>query len=326
MENDLETTGDLKFESRFGFTIQIDHLKRTCVVSKGGQVEAASGKHGIGKDQDIPFLLFIGRRFEMLIRTGEFVLANVKAGKIIIPYRMWPEKDPFNIQVGCGTMSDQFPVLVDHFETVRHFEMERGGGNYRYVFLDPDVSSYQRMTFKIKNPSLKMLILNPIKEESEPVEYADSNILTEEEVEAGLEVESVRSQNPVFQSRIFLRNRETEKVKQMLMDYVLSPEDILIIRAFVNHMLQDIEKNPEFSRIKGQLRILDELLRLHSLLTNADKTLFESELDKGLSASVAIDLMPIVEELRKRAASKEDEIVFWEWEYRIGKMTGMSTA
>jgi len=325
MEFRSENSDELIHETRSGFSIKIHAKSKTCNISRGGQIETTRGAGAGSIHQNIPFILFIGRRFEMIVHTGEYVLVGVKGGRAVIPYRMWPEKDVRNLLVGCGSVCDQFPVFVNHFETVKQFEEEKRQEIYQYVFLDADVSNYQKMVFSIKNPALKNILILSQKKEAKDEGSREISELPSSEEDLKEEV-PVKSQNPVFQARIYLRNRETEKVKQMLMEYVLSVEDILIIRAFVNSMLDDAEKVPEIKKIKGQLRILNELLRLHSLMADQDKVLFESELDKGLSAAVAVDLIPIVEQMRIRAKSKEDEIVFWEWEYRLGKMTGMKAS
>ena len=324
MDYGKENSEELIFETRAGFTIKINPYRKTCNISRGGQIETARGSHGSSIHQEIPFVLFIGRRFEILIRTGEYFLVNVREGKALIPYKMWPEKDVRNLLVGCGTMCDQFPIFVNHFETVKQFEEEQTREVYQFVFFDPDISNYQKMTFSIKNPAFKKVMVLSHKKEAigEDSGRDDANKPEENELKSEPDV-PVKSQNPVFQARIYLRNKEPEKVKQMLMEYALNPEDIHIIRAFISSMLEEGEQNTEIRKIKAQLKILNELLRLHSLMTDRDKTLFENELEKGLSAAVAIDLIPIVEQLRIRAGTKEDEIVFWEWEYRLGKMTGM---
>ncbi|MDH5656928.1 MAG: hypothetical protein OEZ34_13525 [Spirochaetia bacterium] len=309
----------LILSTKAGFTISIETGQGMCTVSRGGQVETVKGSPRKDINQEIPTILFIGRRFEILVPTGDFILLNLKEGKLVLPYRMWPDKETHYIFLSAGTMSDQFPAWIDHYESVGQYESDPEKKRYRYVFFDPDTSNYQKMTFKIKHPEFKILIVRPGAEKGEVEEDPEEPVQDPESQSTG----NLSSQNPIFQAKFFLRNKETDQLKQMLMEYDFTSEDVHIIRAFVKNMLDEMpEGDPKLS---GQLHVLDELMRLHSLITDPDKTLFENELDKGLNSAVALDLIPIVEQLRGKAASKEDEIVFWEWEYRLGKIAGKKT-
>ena len=324
MDTDLENDAEKKldFITRGGFSIAINPLSRTCIVSRSGQVEIYKGSSGARHtDQPIPFFLFVGRHFEILAKIGEYSLLPVKNGRLLLSYKLWPHSETFNLQISCGTMSDQFPVYAEHVETVRQYELEGGEGGYRYVFMAPDVSSYDRMTFKVKYPDYKILLISVPREEKIKFEMEDEQIREDEQESGGERL----STNPVFQASIFLRNFEFEKIKQMLVEYDMTPEEIQIIRTFLQILIRNEGKNPDLDRAQKRLKGLDDLFRLNSILSSSDRSLFEKELDKGFSPQTAGDIIPIVEQMRIKAQSKEDEIAFWEWEYRLGKMTGMQT-
>jgi len=311
-EIDLTEDPNPEFLTPAGFLIKVDREAGSCRVHREHQVEMVGQRRS--PDQEIPFLLFIGSRFEVLLRTGDFTLVHAKGRRMYVPYRLAPEAETRNIILNCHSLSDQFPVYVEHFARAKEFFDQSKQSGFHYVFFDPDVSGYDRIVLKSKLHSAKMIILHPGGEEGEGVSEGVSG---ERSVERG-----DLSTNPVFQSRIFLRQLEIEKVKQMLVDYQMGNDEVQVIRTFIQVMLRNEEKKPEVDAMKKELMALDELYRLNAILKSKDSHAFESELDRGIEVGIASDLVPVVERMRRDAPQKEDEIRLWEWEYRLTKMTG----
>jgi hypothetical protein len=307
----------IRLQTREGYSILVDPDSKTCRVFRDEQMETPRGALDRSGDQVIPFVLFIGKRFEISLRLGEYILARSRGKRIFLPYRMSPDLSQRNLSFTITSTADQFPVFLGCYESVRllqRAEGESGKIDYGFIVLDSGVTGYEKVVLKIRYPHAMMIIIKP--EEPEEVRLPLSPI---EEERRGGEL----SANPVFQARIFLRKMELDKLKQMLIEYRMNDQEIQIIRTFIQIMLQNEEKRADIEHARKALVKLRELFRLNLIISSEDKSLFEAELDKGLSPDVAVDLIPIVERLRNQAANKEDEIRYWEWEYRISKMTGM---
>ena len=56
-------------------------------------------------------------------------------------------------------------------------------------------------------------------------------------------------------------------------------------------------------------------------MVSRDQVAFEQELERGIDPEVASDLAQLIARKRKQAGNKEEEIQYWEWEYRLGKQS-----
>ena len=201
---------------------------------------------------------------------------------------------------------------------------EEEGHPYQYMVLDSGVMRIDMVTLRVKNPEAQILIIQPdLTTSKAPVGKVETDRMRASDlVKMGKGNEQVG--NPVFLARIHLRQLELDRVRQLLLDFKMSAEEIEFIRTFLKIMIRNEQGKQELEVVKEDLARLDEIYRLCSLLAARDMARFDQELEIGLKPDVAREMAGIVAPYRKSAESKDEEIQYWEWEYRLNKMAGIS--
>lgn len=278
-------------------------------------------------EQNVPFVAFIGPEFRMVLPEGRLHLVANRQGRIAIPYELGPESRQRFINLSCASVSDEFPVQVQSYPGVKQFISKAGEGHpYRYVVLEKSVLRIDMVTLKVKNPNARILIL---KDEPAPVKPAPrkADELKADRVRATDLARTTApgpefSNNPVFNARIHLRNLELDRVKDLLNEFEMSAEEIEFIRTFLGLMIRNEQSKSELVPYRERLEKMDELYRLSARVVSRDQIAFEQELERGIDPEVAVDLARLIARKRKSAGNKEEEIQYWEWEYRLGKESG----
>ncbi len=265
-------------------------------------------------------------------RLGELNFVNVKNSKLVIPYQHGGSRDIKTIFLNSGSESDILPVIIYHYNTVKEVgALAEKNIEFHHIVADETLQRSDMVTLKIRYPTVNILILKKkITVQQDPT----SAMLPDEKGEnrpiddsgaATLRATNntnlnMNSDNPVFLSRIHLRNLELDKVKQLLFDFELSPEDIMFIRTFLDVMIRNVNNKQELDANKERLQTLDEIFRLASMIVKHDETDFEIELEKGLPKEVAYMIYALLEKYQENAANIEEEIMFWEWKYRARRL------
>jgi hypothetical protein len=323
----FESSGaqDVELTTRSGYFIKIRPARRTCIIHIDNQPEVVTLSGGrTSMEQPVPYVVFIGPDFVMQLPAGELHLVDNRRGRVAIPYQLSDRSQRF-ISLSCPSQSDQFPVQVQHYPGVKQFVSREGEGHpYRYVVLDQDIPRIDMVTLKVKNPDARILILkNDAVPEPRPAKRTadelkpDSVRATDLARSAG---GSEFSNNPVFNARIHLRNLDFERVKNLLNEFNMSVEEIEFVRTFLGIMIRNDQNKPELAPYREQLQRIDELYRLSGRVIARDQVAFEQELESGIDPVVAEDLARLIARKRLAASNKEEEILYWEWEYRLDKL------
>lgn len=312
---------DYEERTRGGVLIKIKPARLHCIVFFQNKPENSSIDGSM--EQTIPAIAFIGKNFSLTLPVGEISLVPSRGGRLAVPYRLSSSPGDKHLSLSCGSASDQFPVLLKHYESPRQFLSGEGSGHpFRYLVLDQSVPRIDMVTLKVKNPEAQMLIVQENKSPgyNKPAQspVAPENMRATDIAEQG----GGDSRNPVFMARIYLRNLNLDQVRQLLFDFDLKAEEVEFIRTFLRIMIKNENGKRELQSVQSRLEVLDELYRLSGIILSGRYDHFNHELDKGLRSDVAGEVRALVSNYRLKAVRKEDEIRYWEWEYRIQKMEG----
>ncbi|TGK59269.1 hypothetical protein EHQ27_01320 [Leptospira wolffii] len=323
-----------------GYLVKVRLAKMTYVVftSKGPEVPKGARNQSIVVP--VPRIVFLGEEFDLShFRLGELSFVNVKQGKLVIPYQHSSSGNEVRtIFLNSGSECDILPVMIYHYSKVEDLLGAREEGvEMHHLVLDEEFPRQDLVALKIRFPSLNMLIIkrkvaqkiggsatSPPKEELEKSLRADASIVDFNKVRATDLLEkgnlNMHSKNPVFLARVHLRKMELEKVKQLLLEFVLKAEEVSFIRTFLDVMIRNEDDKEELKSWTSKLKNLDEGFRLAGLILEHKEEEFEAELDKGFSKEIASMVYALLEKEQDRASSKEQEIVLWEWKLRAKRL------
>lgn len=307
--------------SRGGYDIYIAPDNASCIVTFDGHPEYPRTGLNRSIDQSIARICFIGQRITPQVTTGEVTLVPNRGFRLYIPFDLDHDGEPHSLRIACGSTSDHFPVLIDHCKSVQEYlNSFPGSGSHRFVCFPYGSAKVEIMKLKILRAGIKILILHPpegAEEPAAPVEKIEP-VRASDMADSG--AGSSLKGDPVFLARIHLRNLDLEETRSLLLDFILSQEEIEFIRTFLRNMIRNERNDKDLVAARSELQALDELFRLGQILLHEERNKFDAELDSGIDPRVSGFLMPLVARLRSRADSKDDEILLWEWEYRLGKL------
>ncbi|PJZ86799.1 hypothetical protein CH368_20140, partial [Leptospira levettii] len=193
--------------------------------------------------------------------------------------------------------------------------------------VDEEIPRSDMVSFKIRYPSMNILVIkkrintsaesqSPKTEESKDKGVVDYDKVRATDVAKNQNLNTY-SENPVFLARIHLRAMELDKVKQLLLDFHLSSDDVMFIRTFLDVMIKNEYKKPELDTVKPQLIAMNEAFRLAVLILEFQVEAFEIELDGGFSKDISHMIYALLAKEQDSAKDLEHEIVLWEWKLRV---------
>ncbi|PJZ70759.1 hypothetical protein CH373_07525 [Leptospira perolatii] len=324
-----------------GFLVKVRLAKMTYVVFSPKGPEVPKGSKNQSIVVPVPKVAFLGGEFDLShFRLGELSFVNVRQGKLVIPYQhSHSGNEVRTVFLSSGSECDILPVIVHHHLGIDDFlKSKETGEEVAYLILDEMFPRQDLVSLKIRFPSLNMLIIKRkvaqkiepdsgvpvLKEELEKSLREDSSVVDFNKVRATDLIEkgnlNMHSMNPVFLARVHLRKMEIEKVKQLLFDFHLKPEEVVFIRTFLDVMIRNEFNKEELKSWTNKLRILDEGFRLAGLILEMKESEFEAELDKGFSKETSSMVYALLEKEQERAGEKEQEIILWEWKLRVKRL------
>ncbi|EMG22282.1 hypothetical protein LEP1GSC083_3166 [Leptospira interrogans serovar Pyrogenes str. L0374] len=113
---------------------------------------------------------------------------------------------------------------------------------------------------------------------------------------------------------------DLEKVKQLLLDFQLKPEEVSFIRTFFAVMIRNEFEKDELKQVKQKLLNLDEGFRLAELILEMKIHEFEVELEKNFGPEIASMCYALLEKEQDRAQEEEKGIILWEWKLRVKRL------
>ncbi len=319
-----------------GFLVKVRLSKMTYVVftDKGPEIPRGSKNKSIVVP--VPKVAFLGEEFDLShFRLGELNFVNVKGGKMVIPYQHGGSKEIKTILLSTGSSSDVLPVVVSHFRSKNELIQKCDEGEtFHHLVVDEGLPRTDMVGLKIRYPALNILVIKKKVNLSHSTESADRSVPSHEpgnrdvvdfskvratDVANNLNLNQY-SQNPVFLARIHLRNLDLDKVKQLLLDFKLSSQDVGFIRTFLDVMIRNEGNKRELAEVKDKLLALNEAFRLSVLILDLNVPEFEKELNQGFRKEIASMIYALLAKEQLECKEKEKEIILWEWKLRVKKM------
>ena len=322
---------DIEMKTPAGFLVKVKAEKESCIVfnqDNEPEVVGEGGQSENSMDQAVPGVLFIGKLFRMVLGTQGYVLARNQGYKLKIPYRLDPGAELRHLSLTCHSSSDQFPIKLRHAESVKTFiSQESVGEVFRYMVLDSGVTRIDLVNLRSRYPDAQIVVIKGNKSYTPRQTETKATRVNDDQVRASDLVKNDQagemSKNPVFLARLYLRNLELEKVKGLFLRFQMTNEEIQFVRTFLDIMIRNEHNKEELTSSRAELEKLNEVYRLGAMIAADNKIGFDGELDKGVEKAIARDISAIVALYREKAASKDDEIQYWEWEYRLNKIAGI---
>ncbi|HMU81988.1 MAG: hypothetical protein K1X70_03310 [Leptospirales bacterium] len=282
-------------------------------VADSGAVEAVQ-PGGSGRQFSLPRLAMIGQTFA--VGASGHQLVPIKKGKLLVRYRLLSESEDRILQITSPVADiDQAPVLRSYHPDVRDFlnTVDPRKASWTVV-LDEGIPRIDLMSLKVKFPSLQTLVLHPVHhtEEEDHRRVRATDLVSQGKAEQ-------LAQNPVFLARLHLRNLELDQVKRLVTDFPMTAEELDFVRTFLQIMIRNDRKQADLAKVASALKHLDELFRMASLLEQGMRDMFDQEMDR-MNPAIARDLLGLVQKRRTAAPEKEDQIYFWECEFRLSKI------
>lgn len=326
-----------------GYLVKVRLAKMTYVVFTDSGPEVPRGAKNRSIVVNVPKVAFLGEEFNLShFRIGELSFVNVKSGKLVIPYQHGNSSEIKTIFVSSGSASDVLPVIIHHFNKKEELiHACEGGESFHHLVVDEEIPRTDMVTLKIRYPTMNILVIKKKIATTSAVSNRavagieagraqadggseDSKVVDFNKVRATDVVSNSNlnqySQNPVFLARIHLRNMELDKVKQLLLDFKLSSQDVSFIRTFLDVMIRNEFNKEELKTNRSKLVALNEAFRLSLFILDMKVKEFEEELDKGFNKEIASMIYTLLSKEQDESREKEQEIILWEWKLRVKKM------
>lgn len=310
-------------KTRGGNEIKLKDGGKKCVVYIGSAPEVVKNFKGAGAmDQEVPHMAFIGKKIHLVKGPGRYILADIAGGKLRIKYNHGSPPVARTIGLQCSSLSDQFPVHIIHYDTVKQFiAKELSGHGYRYFVLDTDSQRIDMVALKAKNPDARIVILKPPEELVGPARTS-KDIAAEKTRAIDLAGQGkADSKNPVFMARIFLRKLELQKVRDLIVHSRMTAEEIGFVHTFISLMVANQANKSELKAAKNELVLLEQLFKIGGIVVAGDRQAFEGCIAAGpLPEMVGQELCELASRKRQSAEDKLEELLFWEWQCKLKKV------
>jgi hypothetical protein len=241
-----------------GYTLKIVQKKMSFLVFDRSGSSVYADPEGSQVVHPIPIVAFYGKDFALKGKVmGEYSLYKVSRGKIIIPYTLHGDPENRYLMIPTSETIDIMPVRAVYHEgllaLVRELDM---GLNPGMIVVDDNASENDLIVIRNRCASAEIVPIGRDRvasgRDSEPRRAVD-------------ELDDVNlnmlSQNPVFLARIHLRNVAVSKVKQLLLDFDLTPVDAGYIHTFIQAMLNTTSS--ELDRVRPMLAELEKDFRFY---------------------------------------------------------------
>lgn len=269
------------------------------------------------RDHPLPEVIFVGDLLGASHSTAapEPVLFPVKKGRLLIPYGGLAGGESSRLGLPCPPDVDQFPAVVRGVSSVR--DLLAGPPSptkMRFIVVDDSVPRIDLITLKVKQAQAQVLVVHA--PEAAVVGKPDHRKVRASDLLSTGQGDEELQQNPVFMARVHLRNLELPRVRDLLVEFEMSGEEVQFIRTFLQLMIRNDRGLEDLKAARNELAHIDELYRVAEVLISGDRPAFDRELE-NVAPDLARDLLPLVARRRARAPTREDQIYFWECEFRL---------
>lgn len=312
-----------------GFLVKVRMVENTYTVFKNNVPEVPRGSKTGSIVCHVPQVVFMGEEFDLEHYGEELQFVRVHNMRMQIPYQHGLNKAVKNLSLVTGSESDLLPVVVHHFVSLEELFafLVASGKSHPMVVVDEHIPRKDLINLKLKFPANKVFIVKSqesassrARDKQPETSPADSEVMDSSRIRAkdlvrDMNINSL-SKNPVFLSRVHLRNLDFDKMKQILFDFNLTREDCQFIETFLATMHTKADSG-DLAPHKKKIGDLKDAFHIYPFIMELNK----EEMEQFLAGDVNKDLANIVWILilsgKDKARSFEEVEVFSEWETEI---------
>ena len=302
-----------------GFTLKVIVKKSSFLVfdQSGGTVY--SDPEGLKVIHRIPIIAFLGSTFAIRNRKiSDFTLFKVSKNKIVIPFFMANERDIRYILLDTAETIDMMPVRILLIPSIMSVVREADPNMRPDLFIiDRGITANDVVLVKNRVPGAKVVLADEIARTA----GAPREVSSEEMERAVDEVKSINlnmmSQNPVFLSRVHLRQLDLSKVKQLLLDFDMSVPDAGFIHTFITSMLSKADGDEQLRPQKARLLELAEDFQFYIAVMNRSENDVNAMIDAIDDQKKISSFMTLIAKARSILEAQSDALLITEFENRI---------
>lgn len=276
-----------------GYTLKIVQKKMSFLVFDRNGSSVYADPEGSQVVHPIPVVAFYGKDFTLKGKVmGEYSLYKVSRGKIIIPYTLHGDPENRYLMIPTVETIDIMPVKAICHEGLLALVRELDFGlNPSMIVVDDNASENDLIVIRNRCPSAE--IVHIARDSAVSGRDPEPRRAVDELDDVNL---NMLSQNPVFLARIHLRNVAISKVKQLLLDFDLTPVDAGYIHTFIQAMINS--KSTDLDRVRPMLVELEKDFRFYvSVIEKKKKDAF-AQIDAVESMQVLTSFMTLLAKAR----------------------------
>jgi hypothetical protein len=318
----MEQNSYIEEKTPKGYTIKIIVKKNSFLVfdTRGSTVYADPA--GLKILHKIPAIAFLGKSFTVRNRrVNDFTFCKVSKGKIIVPFHVAGDKDMRYLLLETDENTDLIPVKIIFMPHVAVIAREAEAGNRPDLFvIDEAATESDIVVIRNRMPNSRIMRANEVVRAGvvAPKEIASDDARPSRATDILDDVNlNVLSSNPVFLSRVHLRQNDFSKVKQLLLDFDMVTADAGFILSFIDTMLKKCETDPALAAHRVRLMELhDDFAFYVALLEKSEKTVDEI-IGKMTEQKTYLSYMTLIAKARSMCISQQDALLMTEFENKI---------
>jgi hypothetical protein len=294
-----------------GFTLKVLFKTWKFLVfnSKGDSIPA--DKEGRSLLHKIPMIMFMGNIFNIERDFDrEYTLLKIQNKNLIVPYRNIIEKKRKYHFIPLETDIDQIPVIIQHQRSYSSMLKDvQANLGIDYLIIDSSISETELSVVISKYKPEKVIAVH--QQKSESFDSADS-----ESDMSYININTL-SENPVFLCRMHLRKMALSNLKQLLLDFDISPLDTQYILFFINELLEADPAPPEIAKNRSTLLDIRNSFEFYLALIQKDEENIKRILLILGDPKKISPYRTLVSKVRSMHPGSEDQLLYTEFENMV---------
>ncbi len=267
----------------------------------------------------IPVMVVLGDRYR-IVKNNESELAFFKIikGEIIIPYTSLKTSERKYFFIEREELMDLMPIRIREFNDVASLVREKDTGLIPdYIVIDQGIPDEDCQI--LGNRYGDAIIIQADHEGDERgIKIKDgrtceaqtgraSDVATERNL-------NIMSNNPVFLSRIHLRDMALSKVNQLLLDFDISSLEADYMLKFIESMLENKEGRDEIEQNKSKLETLKDSFQFYIYLVNKNDEKIHEMINEIADANKLASYNTLVAKMKILFPEEKDLLKYTDYE------------
>ncbi len=294
-----------------GYTLKVlfKTWKYLVFNNKGDSIPA--DKEGRSLLHKIPMIMFIGNIFNIERDFDrEYTLLKIQNKNLIVPYRNIIEKKRKFHFIPLETEIDQIPVIIQHQRSYSSMLRDvQAALEIDYLIIDSSISETELSVIISKYKPEKVITVSAAK--------SDSQGPAETESEMSYININTLSDNPVFLSKMHLRKMALSNLKQLLLDFDISPLDTQYILFFINELLDAVKPKPEVTKNRSNLLDIRNSFEFYLALILRDEENIKRIINILDDPKKVSPYRTLVSKVRSMHPGSEEQLLYTEFENMV---------